>query len=72
MNDSPWLGVARIVERGGRLWGGGFVPMTPIADGVWRFGKEEWSPERVSFANMLGGHPHTMIFSGHRFERRDI
>jgi CubicO group peptidase (beta-lactamase class C family) len=72
VNDSPWLGIARIVERGGQLWGGGFVPMTRIADGVWRFGKEEWSPERVSFANMLDGRPRTMIFSGNRFDRRDI
>lgn len=72
VNDSPWLGIARIVERGGKLWGGGFAPMTQIGDGIWRFGKEEWSPERVSFANMVDGRPQTMIFSGNRFERRDV
>jgi CubicO group peptidase (beta-lactamase class C family) len=72
VNDSPWLGIARIVERGGTLWGGGFVPMTPIGEGVWRFGKDDWSPERVSFANPVDGRPRTMIFSGNRFERRDV
>src|SRR6185437_465877 len=27
VNDSPWLGMAEIVERGGRLWLGTEVPM---------------------------------------------
>jgi len=72
VNDSPWWGVARIVERGGRLWLGGAAPMTPIADGLWRVGKDSWSPERASFANPIGGRPRTLIFAAERFERRDI
>jgi len=71
-SDSPWWGVGHIVERGGRLWLGGATPMSPLADGVWRVGKEEWSPERIVFANPVAGRPRTMIFSGEPFERRDI
>lgn len=71
VNDSPWWGVARVVERGGRLWLGGATPMTPLADGVWRVGKEDWSPERAWFANPIDGRPRTLFYSAEPFERRD-
>lgn len=72
VNDSPWLGMAEVVERGGRLWLGTEVPMTPIADNVWRVGDESWSPERASFANFIDARPQTLIFSGEKFSRHDI
>lgn len=71
VNDSPWFGMAQIVERGGRLWLGTEVPMERIGDNLWRIGDESWSPERGSFANILDGRPQTFIFSGEKFIRHD-
>ena len=62
-SDNAWWGVANIVERGGRLWLGGSTPMIPIGDGMWRVGKDIWSPERIVFANPVACRPRTMIFS---------
>ena len=72
VNDSPWLGMAQVVERGGRLWLGTEVPMAPIADNLWRVGDESWSPERGSFANFIDGRPQTFVFSGEKFARHDL
>ena len=51
INDSPWIGTAMVVERGGKLWIGTETPMTRVATTFWRVGEESWSPERASFAN---------------------
>ena len=72
IDNNPWWGAAVIVERGGRLWLGTETPMERIAENSWRVGEERWSPERASFANLIGGRPQTMIYSGERFERHDI
>lgn len=72
VNDNPWFGTMVIVERGGHLWIGTETPMTRIAPNLWRAGDQSWSPERISFANVIDGRPQTMIFSGEKFARRDI
>jgi hypothetical protein len=72
INDSPWLGAAIIVERGGKLWIGTETPMIRIGDNLWRIGDESWSPERASFANVIDGRPQTLILSGEKFLRQDI
>ena len=72
VNDSPWVGTAIVVERGGRLWIGTETPMARIGDNLWRVGEESWSPERASFANFIDGRPQTFIFSGEKFLRHDI
>ncbi len=72
VNDSPWVGTAIVVERGGRLWIGTETPMAPVGDNLWRVGEESWSPERASFANFIDGRPQTFIFSGEKFLRHDI
>jgi CubicO group peptidase (beta-lactamase class C family) len=72
VNDSPWLGTAVIVERGGKLWVGTDTPMTAVGDNLWRVGEEDWSPERASFANFIAGVPQTFIFSGWEFARLDV
>jgi D-alanyl-D-alanine carboxypeptidase len=72
MNDSPWWGATRIVERGGKLWIGTDGPMAKIGDNLWRVGRDSWSPERVSFSDTMGGRPQTMIFSAERFYRQDV
>jgi CubicO group peptidase (beta-lactamase class C family) len=72
INDSPWVGTALVVERGGKLWIGTETPMTRISDNLWRVGEESWSPERASFANFIDGRPQTFIFSGEKFLRHEI
>lgn len=72
VNDSPWLGLAHVVERGGRLWLGTEGRMDPIGPNLWRIGDESWSPERGSFADFIDGRPQTFIFSGEKFARHDI
>ena len=72
INDSPWIGTAMVVERGGKLWIGTETPMTRVATTFWRVGEESWSPERASFANFVDGRPQTFIFSGEKFLRHEI
>ena len=72
INDSPWVGTAMVVERGGKLWLGTETPMTKIGDNLWRIGEDSWSPEWASFANGIDGRPQTFIFSGEKFLRHEI
>lgn len=72
VNDSPWNGMAHVVERGGKLWVGTETPMARIGENLWRVGDEDWSPERGSFANFIDGRPQTFVFSGVKFDRHDI
>jgi CubicO group peptidase (beta-lactamase class C family) len=72
IDDDPWFPPSPVVERGGKLWIGTETPMTKIGDNLWRVGKESWSPERASFADLLDGRPQTFVFSGVRFARHDI
>ena len=73
MNDNPWwVGLGTVIERGGRLWMGTETPMVRMSDNLWRVGDESWSPERASFANLVEGRPQTLIYSGEKFDRRDI
>ena len=72
VNDSPWQGMAQVVERGGRLWICTEMPMEQIGANLWRIGDESWSPERGSFANFIDGRPQTFVFSGEKFLRHDI
>ena len=72
VNDDPWFGTAMVVERGGKLWVGTETAMTSIGDNLWRVGAKSWTPERASFADFIGGRPHTFILSGVKFLRHDI
>lgn len=72
VNDSPWLGLSQVVERGGRLWLGTEVAMRQIGYNLWRVGEEAWSPERGAFSDYIDGRPQTFIFSGERFTRHDV
>jgi D-alanyl-D-alanine carboxypeptidase len=72
INDSPWIGTAIVVERGGKLWIGTETSMTRVGDNLWRVGDERWSPERASFADFIDGRPQTFVFSGEKFLRHDI
>jgi CubicO group peptidase (beta-lactamase class C family) len=68
-NDSPWWGSAQVFLRKGKLWLGD-DPLVPLSGGLFRVGDEEYSPERVSFDGLSGGHALKMNFSGVDFYRR--
>jgi D-alanyl-D-alanine carboxypeptidase len=57
---NPWLSTFRAVLQGGELildwpsWGP-FDQLTPLSDGSFRVGAEEWSPERVRFDAIVDG-----------------
>ncbi|QNN64460.1 serine hydrolase [Sphingomonas rhizophila] len=70
--DSPWGGTIEIVERGGKLWLGGYDAMTRIGDNLYRLGEQSWSPERIRFTHFAEGRPATIYVSGERYDRRDI
>jgi len=72
INDNPWYGPMPVVERGGKLWIGTETPMTKIGDNLWRVGKEDWSPERASFADFIDGRPQTFVYSAVKFPRHEV
>jgi len=67
-NDSPWFGSARVMLRKGNLIVDG-TPLTPLGDGSFRAGAEDWSPERVSFAHVVDGRALRAKLSGVEFYR---
>ncbi len=67
-NDSPWFGSTRIFVRKGKLTADG-APVTPLSDGLFRVGAEEWSPERLRFGPIVRGQATRMTFSGVEFHR---
>jgi hypothetical protein len=67
-NDSPWFGSARIFTRKGKLTADG-TPLTPLGDGLFRVGAEEWSPERLGFGPVVNGRAMRMKASGVEFYR---
>jgi CubicO group peptidase (beta-lactamase class C family) len=71
-NDSPWWPPVVVVERAGKLWLGTETPLTPVGKNLWRVGDDDWSPERVSFADVMNGKPQTFVFSGTEFSRQDV
>jgi hypothetical protein len=71
-NDSPWWPPVVVVERAGKLWLGTETPLAPVGKNLWRVGDDNWSPERVSFADVMNGKPQTFVFSGTEFSRQDV
>jgi hypothetical protein len=72
VSDFPYGGVARIVERAGRLWLGTEIPLSRIDPTTWRVGKIDWSPDRAVFADFVDGRPQTVTMLGLTFERREL
>ena len=70
-NDDPWRGTVRVVARASGLWMDGATPMTRLADGSWRLGEDEWSPERAWFDAPIDGRPQRLSLSGADFMRRE-
>ncbi len=55
VNDSPWLGSFRVVERKGQLWVEGELPLIEMGEALFRAGDEPDSPETVAFYHFVDG-----------------
>jgi D-alanyl-D-alanine carboxypeptidase len=70
---NPWLTNFRVVLRGADLVlihaFGAEEPLTPIADGLYRVGADERSPERISFDAVLDGRALRANLSGCEYYR---
>lgn len=68
-NDDRWEGPLYVYARGGKLLIGNIMELTPLDDGLWRYGDEN-SPERVRFDGVINGVPQRLMFSGTPHVRR--
>ncbi len=70
---NPWYSNFRVVLRAGELvlifpWGME-LPLTPLPDGRFRAGEEEWSPERIRFDAVVDGEALRVDFTGEAYYR---
>jgi len=70
---NAWLSNFRVVTRQGALWfvwpWGDEDPLLPLEDGTFRLGAEPYSPERVRFDQIVGGHALRATLSGCAYYR---
>jgi len=69
-SDDPWRGSFRVIAQGPDLTIDGTNPLTPLAGGLFRAGKDAWSPERLRFDAWLDGRPQRATASGADYLRR--
>ena len=69
-SDDPWRGSFRVIAQGPDLTVDGSTPLTPLGAGVYRAGKDAWSPERLRFGALLDGRPQRATASGADYLRR--
>lgn len=64
----PWWNNFHVVLRKGELWMihpfGGDQPLVPLADGSFRVGRSEYSPERIRFGDQIDGMAQRLNYSG--------
>jgi len=69
-SDDPWRGSFRVIAQGPDLTIDGTNPLTALSVGVYRVGKDAWSPERLRFDAWLDGRPQRATASGADYLRR--
>ncbi len=70
VSDDPWAGSFRITAQGAALFVDDTAPLTLLADGSYRVGEKDWSPERIRFDAVIDGRPTRAIASGVDHQRR--
>jgi CubicO group peptidase (beta-lactamase class C family) len=70
-NDSPWIGSFRIVQRKGKLWLDGILPLEFKEGTTFRLADNPHNPEWVQFLGVAGGKSHHVKLSGEDFWRVD-
>jgi hypothetical protein len=70
-NDSPWIGSFRVVQRKGRLWLDGSLPLEPGNANTFRLADSPYSPEWIQFLSVVNGKSMHVKLSGEDFLRVD-
>jgi len=68
-NEDPWIGSAIVVERRGRLWLNGVVPLEPAGGTKFWFRDEPDNPEWIAFYDLANGHAMRISLSGQDLKR---
>ena len=78
VNNGPEGPVARVYVRNGQLMmmvsmdeDATPEPLTPLSPGVFRIGKEDYSPERARFDSLVDGHALRLLITGVPLYRKD-
>jgi hypothetical protein len=78
VNNGPEGPVARVFVRDGKLVTAMYVeelfaplPLTPLGEGAFRLGKEDYSPERAKFDGIIDGHAQRLTIDGVPLYRRE-
>jgi hypothetical protein len=69
-SDDPWRGSFRVIAHGPDLTIDGTTPLTQLGEGLYRAGKDAWSPERLRFSAWLDDKPLRATASGADYQRR--
>jgi hypothetical protein len=70
VNDDRWGGTVSVIARDRQLWLHNSELLTPLPDGLWRIGSQDWSPERARFDSFVDGRPTRVLLSGSPYVRR--
>ena len=70
-NDSPWIGSIRVVQRKGKLWIDGTVPLEPLDATTFKLADTPLNPEWIRFTDIVNGKAMHLKFSGEDFLRVD-
>jgi D-alanyl-D-alanine carboxypeptidase len=70
VSTDSWAASFRITAQGDTLFVDDVTPLVPLADGGFRVGKKDWSPERMRFDAVLDGRPTRATLSGVDHVRR--
>ena len=68
-NDSPWIGSLRVMQRKGRLWLDGDLPLEPVAVNTFKLADSPYNPEWISFLDVVNGKSMHLKLSGEDYWR---
>ena len=70
-SDSAWGGDVRVFALKGKLVADG-TPLTPLGNGLFRVGEDEWGPVRAEFVHLFEGRARVLKLGGLDFWRVDV
>ncbi|MBA3713428.1 MAG: beta-lactamase family protein [Pyrinomonadaceae bacterium] len=68
-NDSPWIGSLRVVQRKGRLWLDGVVPLELVEANTFKLADSPYNPEWIRFLDVVNGKSMHLKLSGEDYWR---
>jgi hypothetical protein len=68
-NDSPWIGSFKVVQRKGKLWLEGVLPLETIDSNSFRLADSPYNPDWIRFLDVVNGKSMHLKFSGEDYWR---